>query len=98
VAYAVAYKLASDLFSRSLETVDSIYFSVVTIATVGYGDIQVLGTQPHAWLIELLIVSEIIIGLYMLAGLISVVAGWANQMPGARLAKPLAMLRNPPSS
>jgi hypothetical protein len=98
LAYAVAYKLAGDLFSRSLDTVDSIYFSVVTISTVGYGDIQVLGSLHRAWVIELLIVSEIMIGLYMLAGLLAVVAGWANQMPVARSPKPLGMLRKPPSA
>jgi hypothetical protein len=98
LAYAVAYKLAGDLFSRTLHSVDSIYFSVVTIATVGYGDIQILGSLRPAWIVELLIVSEIMIGLYMLAGLIAVVAGWANQMPNARSAKPLATLRNPPST
>jgi hypothetical protein len=96
VVYAVAFKLAGNLFSRPLGTIDSIYFSMATIATVGYGDIQVSGSLHCAWIVELLIMSEIIIGLYMLAGLIAVVAGWANQMPNARLAKPLATLRNSP--
>jgi hypothetical protein len=97
-AYAIFYKIVGDMFSRTLTTVDSIYFSVVTIATVGYGDIAVSHSYEHAELVELLIISEIVVGLYMLAGLIAVVAGWANQMPGQRSPKPLDVLRGPDKS
>jgi len=93
--YAIVYKLASSAFSRSLNTVDAIYFSVVTISTVGYGDIHVLSTSSCAKALEIAIVSEIVFGLYMLAGLIAVVASWANQMPNLQVAKPLATLRGP---
>jgi adenylylsulfate kinase len=98
VAYAVIYKLASNAFTHNLNTVDAIYFSVVTISTVGYGDIQVMSTSPHAWALEIAIVSEIVFGLYILVGLVAVVASWANQMPSAQVAKPLANLRDPVSN
>jgi ion channel len=98
VPYAIIYKLASKAFTHSLSTVDAIYFSVVTISTVGYGDIQVAFASPHARALEIAIVSEIVFGLYMLAGLIAVVASWANQMPNAQIAKPLATLRGPVSN
>lgn len=94
LSYAAMYKVAGYLFSRPLGSVDSIYFSIVTITTVGYGDISVSQHSRHAWIAELLIISEIVVGLYMLAGLVAVVAGWANQMPAARSVKPLAELRN----
>jgi ion channel len=93
VAYAIIYKFASNAFAHSLDTVGAIYFSVVTISTVGYGDIQVASASPHAGALEIAIVSEIVVGLYMLAGLIAVVASWANQMPSTQVAKPFADLR-----
>jgi hypothetical protein len=98
VPYAIIYKLASKAFTHSLSTIDAIYFSIVTISTVGYGDIQVAFASPHATALEIAIVSEIVFGLYMLAGLIAVVASWANQMPNAQIAKPLATLRGPVSN
>jgi Ion channel len=95
IAYAIVYKFLGHMFNRSLTTMDAIYFSVVTIATVGYGDIQVIGNAPYTSLIELLILSEIVLGLYMLVGLVAVVVGWANEMPIYRVSKPLNDLRGP---
>jgi hypothetical protein len=61
-----------------LSRTDAVYFSVVTIATVGYGDIQPL---PNADAVKLLIVSELLLGLYVLAGILAVVSAWANERP-----------------
>jgi hypothetical protein len=80
-AYAVFYRLDNAAFNRPLGTLDAIYFSVVTAATVGYGDIQVLTGGIRPQIAELLIISEIILSVYMLVGLVAVVSGWANQPP-----------------
>jgi hypothetical protein len=57
--YAIAYCL---LIGVTL--LDSLYFSIATFATVGYGDIL-----PHTPLEKLLVISEIIIG-YLMGGLL----------------------------
>jgi len=44
--------------------VDSLYFSIVTFATVGYGDIL-----PHTPVEKILVISEIIVG-YLMGGLL----------------------------
>lgn len=95
LGYAVIFKIVGDMFSHSLTWIDSIYFSIVTIATVGFGDIAVSQSLRNRWYVEILIISEIAIGLYMLAGLIAVVASWANQRPDARQAQTLDALRTP---
>jgi Ion channel len=95
VAYAIFYRLFGAVFNRSLSFVDAVYFSVVTIATVGYGDIQVSGTSRYGQVVEVLIMSEIVFGLYVLAGLVAVVAGWANQMPSTQTARPLKDFQRP---
>jgi hypothetical protein len=95
VAYAIFYVLFGDAFNRCLSPTDAIYFSVVTISTVGYGDIHVTGNSLRSQLAEALVVSEIVVGLYIMAGLVAVVVGWANRMPNACAAKPLKDLQGP---
>lgn len=59
LCYAVAYCLLMDT-----TFIDSLYFSIVTFATVGYGDIL-----PHTPIEKILVISEIIIG-YLMGGLL----------------------------
>jgi hypothetical protein len=59
LCYAVAYYLLMDT-----TFIDSLYFSIVTFATVGYGDIL-----PHTPTEKILVISEIIIG-YLMGGLL----------------------------
>ena len=61
---AIYYSITSvrcDAFSTKLSIFDAIYFSFVTISTVGYGDII-----PTSILAKALVISEIIIGLAFL--------------------------------
>lgn len=97
VAYAIIYRLIPSAFNRWLTPIDAIYFSVVSISTVGYGDIHVTGNSAQAQLLEVLVISEIVVGLYILAGLVAVVASWANQMPSAHAPRQLKDLQGPPS-
>ncbi len=56
----------------------AIYFSFVTIATVGYGDIA-----PKSTLAQFTVVSEIMVGLYLLAVILGIVARWVPRSAGA---------------
>lgn len=56
-----------------LNSWSALYFSIVTIATVGYGDIA-----PAGALSRLLVAIEIAIGVFFLATIVSTIASWAN--------------------
>ena len=73
VFYAGAYWF---LIGNTL--LDGLYFSIVTFATVGYGDIL-----PHTPLEKILVISEIIIG-YLMGGLL--IAILAKRVIGYELA------------
>ncbi|WP_292436152.1 potassium channel family protein [Methylobacter sp.] len=50
-------------FDRPIETtLDSFYFSVVTLATVGYGDIHPVGSVA-----KILVIIEVLLGILLLA-------------------------------
>jgi|SRR6185312_15885362 len=78
VIYAVFYRLGQAGFNQNLSFVDALYFSVVTISTVGYGDIQP-AIAAHG--IKLLIMSELVVGFLVVAGFFAIVTGWANDRP-----------------
>lgn len=73
VIYAAGYYvlLNRDLASRPISAFDSVYFSVVTFTTLGYGDIT-----PKTELMKALCASEAALGAFTI-GL--VVAGFANR-------------------
>jgi len=79
-AYSLPYSLAAKAFSPELprNLVAPLYFSCVTIATVGYGDFH---PDTACWSLQLIVITEIFVGLFILAVLIAVVAGWINEPP-----------------
>ena len=68
-------------FNRSLSVLDGIYFSVVTIATVGYGDIH-----PAASTSKVIVLSEVAIGVWFFITVIPVaVADQAERLRHFRI-------------
>jgi len=77
IGYAVFILASENHFTRKIEGIlDSIYFSFVTITTLGYGEIK--PTSPWG---KLLIIFELIIGLYFLVIILSVIVSWINEPP-----------------
>lgn len=66
--------LGSDHFCKEVSAVGSIFYSFATIATVGYGDLS-----PSTNLARLLVVLELILGLFFVAIVLAQVAGWATK-------------------
>lgn len=66
--------LGSDSFGKEVGAVASIFYSFGTIATVGHGDLS-----PTTHLARLLVVLELILGLFFVAIILAQVAGWATK-------------------
>jgi hypothetical protein len=66
--------LGKDNFANNVDAVSSIFYSFCTIATVGYGDLL-----PSTPLSRLLVVSELVLGLFFVAIILGQVAGWATK-------------------
>ena len=84
IAYSVAYQALAPAFVNINHWWDAVYFSFVTIATVGYGDIQLsfASTQTATRVVaQALIVAEILTGLYFLAIILTTLVQWANTVP-----------------
>jgi|GEM_PF-5813752 len=76
LAFSAVFALIPSHFSPPLDNfVRAIYFSFITITTIGYGDIK---PYPEAWLPQILIVVEVILGVYFLVILIAIMSNWAN--------------------
>jgi hypothetical protein len=76
--FAVLYSALPDSqFSKPLSSTVAFYFSVVTMATVGFGDIVPSGTVSR-----LLVTIEIAVGVFFLTTIVSTIASWANSSPG----------------
>jgi hypothetical protein len=74
LAFAILYFLVSthfDAFNKPLNFVSSLYFSIVTFATVGYGDIYPV--SPYA---QLLVSCEIMLSLAYIVFLFSLAANY----------------------
>jgi len=75
MGFAVLYLLQADAFSRRLGVWDSLYFSVVTAGTIGYGDIYPCAGQVVA---QATIAAEHLVGLYYLAVVVAVIVNMAT--------------------
>ena len=78
-AYAIAYSMISLLFDGAfncpkLDIFSGLYFSLITIATIGYGDIY-----PVSKLARLTVMSEVVIGLCYVIFFFSILAGAINR-------------------
>jgi hypothetical protein len=93
VAFADLYVSMPEGFTpvTHLSFVQALYFSVVTLATVGYGDIH---PAVDATFLQLLVIVEIVTGLYCLVVLFAVVTSWANAQPIDRPLVRLAELQS----
>lgn len=79
LSFAVFYLLipARDLHvERDFDIFTAIYFSIVTIVTLGYGDIR---PNPGGYLAYSLVALEIFAGLYFLSTLFATMVGWASR-------------------
>lgn len=72
IAYVFVSRLHANSFNvGSLDLISGIYFSAVTIATVGYGDIV-----PTASTTKLMVIGEILVGLLYAVFFFSIVAAY----------------------
>ena len=89
VAFAVVYAVLGATFQPPLPPFRALYFSFVTISTLGYGDFR---PADDAWLAQAAVVAELICGLYFLAVVVAIVTSWAHTPPAVPKLRPLADL------
>ena len=78
LCFAIVYALRPSAFSREITPWEAVYFSVVTLATVGYGDIS---PCPRAYVMQAVVVAEILVGLYFLGVLLAQIVAWVGDRP-----------------
>ena len=61
-------------FSEDLGRIDAVYFTVVVLGTVGFGDIT-----PHTELARVLVTGQIVLGITLLTAVVRIVIGIARQ-------------------
>lgn len=76
VVFGLFYELERDCFSDPLTPLGALYFSFVTITTVGFGDIH---PKSDCWIGKLTVIAELVVGFYFIAAVFSVVISWAQR-------------------
>jgi hypothetical protein len=76
MAFAVLYAVQPRSFGRPLSFIQVVYFSFVSMTTLGYGDIKPDGVG--AWMGQLTVVIQLITSVYFFAGVLAVVVSWAQ--------------------
>lgn len=73
LAFGVFYTLMKDCFEPVLGTWSAVYFSFVTVTTLGFGDIV---PSDHGWIAQVTIVAELLTGLFFLVVLLAAFVNW----------------------
>lgn len=85
VVFALVYYLmaqdGSGAFTESLTKMDSLYFTITTLATVGYGDITPVSNAARA-----VASAQMLLDLVLIGALVRVLFGAARQTAGTRSA------------
>lgn len=68
----------NDFDPQCLKTVSAIYFSFVTLATLGYGDIH---PKVGATAAQFVVVAELLVGLFFLAAVLVTLVAWVDGRP-----------------
>ena len=79
VAFAVLYGTSPSAFhnaSAKLDAVSAVYFSLITLATVGYGDFS-----PQNTIFRIVVVCEVLIGLFFVTVILAIISSWAMKRP-----------------
>jgi len=89
VSFAILYAASSENFKFNVsgstparfDEISAVYYSLVTLVTLGYGDIYPKTDEPQA---QLLVIIELLVGLYFLAVLIAIFSSWGNELQSGR--------------
>jgi hypothetical protein len=74
VAFSIFYVILASNFKPPLDTFEALYFSFVTITTLGYGDIL-----PNTVLAQSIVILELIAGLYFIVVVVGTITTWAKR-------------------
>lgn len=69
----------NDFKPQSLDVISAVYFSFVTLATLGYGDIYPKVAATGA---QFMVIAAVLVGLFYVAGVLVTLVAWANGRPG----------------
>jgi voltage-gated potassium channel Kch len=80
LSFAAIYLLLPDgsFSTRQLGGIEAVYFSFVTITTLGYGDVT---PARAAYGVQLLIVAEVFAGFGYVSALLATMISWTNDEP-----------------
>jgi hypothetical protein len=71
--FAVFFLGVPNDFAPCLKPISAIYFSLVTLATVGYGDIRPLDNHSLA---QLMVFLELMVGAYFVLVIVAIITSW----------------------
>lgn len=86
ISYSIFFIILGNNFNENLSPIRALYFSFVTITTLGYGEIL---PKSDSELAMLVIISELVIGLFFLVILLSLVTSWVSERPVKKKDEPL---------
>jgi hypothetical protein len=73
--FALFFLGIPDHFTPELNTVSALYYSLVTLATLGYGDIRPCDNHPVA---QLMVFGELVVGAYFVMVIVAMITSWGT--------------------